>query len=207
MEQIVNEYYKNNAQKLHNVVDKVLYCLRFKDIDKEDFYSLANEVFVQTIQNYNESESFDGFLYSCLYKKFCTEMTKRNRQKRKNIISIISKDSDGNDIITEKIIPDDYLDRSITSNHHMKPVDVTLGETIPSKFDVESEVFGEKEDFYSSKMMLYLSRLSVLQKEVLDLITIGYTVNEIITKLHITEQQYNDCYNAIHSYRNTSVLI
>jgi hypothetical protein len=56
-------------------------------------------------------------------------------------------------------------------------------------------------------MARYLGRLSNLQKEVLRLISIGFTPCEIIEDLHINKQMYQDCYNAIHSYRNVEILL
>ena len=56
-------------------------------------------------------------------------------------------------------------------------------------------------------MQNYLDRLSTLQQEVLRLISIGFSPCEIIEELHINKKMYNDCYNAIHSYRNTVVLM
>ena len=53
---------------------------------------------------------------------------------------------------------------------------------------------------------MYLGRLSDLQKEVLRLISIGFMPNEILEELHINSKMYEDCYNAIHSYRNISLL-
>ncbi len=55
-------------------------------------------------------------------------------------------------------------------------------------------------------MLLYLSRLSGLQKEVLMLNIAGYLPGEIREELHISGKQYANCYAAIHSYRNVSVL-
>ena len=49
----------------------------------DDFYSLANEVFVDVMRRYDGAQSFDGFLYSCLLNKIKTEITRRNREKRK----------------------------------------------------------------------------------------------------------------------------
>ena len=68
MEQIINTYYANNAEKLHNLVDKILFKLRF-NVDNQDFYSLANEIFVDVLRRYDSKQSFDGFLYSCLVNK------------------------------------------------------------------------------------------------------------------------------------------
>ncbi len=83
MENILNDYYTNNARKLHSVVNKIL--IRFGGLsekDTDDFYSLANEVFLEAIKRYDGEKSFDGFLYSCLSNKIKTEMTRRNRYKR-----------------------------------------------------------------------------------------------------------------------------
>lgn len=183
MEPIVTSYFQNNAKKLNNMVDKILFKLHFVDIDKNDFYSLANEVFMYTVRDYEPSKSFDGFLYSCLYKKFCSEMTRRHREKRKADRMSISIDTP---VGEDKIL--------------------TLGDTIADDFNVEREVLEDNEEEYSSKMLLYLSRLSNLQKEVLKLNIAGYLPNEIREELHINEKEYADCYAAIHSYRNVSVL-
>lgn len=183
MEPIVVSYFQNNAKKLNNMVDKILFKLHFVDIDKNDFYSLANEVFMYAVRDYEPSKSFDGFLYSCLYKKFCSEMTRRHREKRKADRMSISIDTPVGE------------DKSLT-----------LGDMIADDFDVEKEVLEEDEEEYSSKMLLYLSRLSNLQKEFLKLNIAGYLPREIREELHISEKEYADCYAAIHSYRNVSVL-
>lgn len=202
IEQIVTSYYENEAKKLHKMVDKILQKLRFQDIEKTDFYSLANEIFVvEVLNNYDESQNFDGFLYSCLYKKFCSEMTKMRRNKRCAKIYIKIFDENGNETSKAKIIPDISIDAPLNDNE-----ECTIGDIIADKFDVYKEAFGEKEDNYSTKMIAYLNRLSFLQKEVLRLIIAGYTKGEIKEELHITEKQYCDNYAAIHSYRNVSVL-
>ena len=82
MEDIINSFYAGNAKKLRNMVDKILFKLKFVDVDNEDFYSLANEIFVDVLKRYDGKQDFNGFLYSCLTNKFKTEMTRRNRQKR-----------------------------------------------------------------------------------------------------------------------------
>ena len=185
MEAILNSYYANDAKKLHIMVDKILVRLKFYDVDNEDFYSLANEIFVDVIRRYDKSQDFNGFLYSCLTNKFKTEMTRRNRQKRqadKNSISIYTP----------------------IENDKGKS---TLGDIIADTNTIEKEFFEEKEEGYSKEMCKYLGRLSELQKEVLRLISIGFTPSEILEELHINQKIYEDCYNAIHSYRNTSVLL
>ncbi len=109
MEQILSAYYENNARKLRGTVDKIL--LKFgglSDKDRDDFYSLANEVFLDVMNRYDNSQPFDAFLYSCLSNRIKTEMTERNRQKRRAdryAISIDTPVNDGESTIGD-LIPD-----------------------------------------------------------------------------------------------------
>lgn len=183
MKAIVDSYYADDAKRLYNMVDEILLKLHFVNVDKNDFYSLANEVFMYVIRDYDSSQSFDGFLYSCLYKKFCTEMTRRNREKRKADRMLIS--------IDEPLGDEDGT---------------TIGDMIADKFSIEKEIFEKNEEGYSSRVSQYLSRLSDLQKEILRLNIAGYLPGEIREELHISKKQYIDCCAAIHSYRNVSVL-
>ena len=83
-ESMLEDYYSDNARKLHKVVDGIL--VRFgglSDKDMDDFYSLANEVFVDVMKRHDGERSFDGFLYACLTNKIMTEITRRNREKRR----------------------------------------------------------------------------------------------------------------------------
>ena len=201
MEPIVESYYANNAKELYNMVDKILLKLHFFDVDKNDFYSLANEIFMYTVRDYDSSKPFDNFLYSCLYKKFCTEMTNRTRDKRCTKTKLEEKNEKGEIIEKIVIIPDLSLYTPIGDEENS-----TVGDMIADGFTIEKELFEEREEGYSKKMLAYLNRLSTLQKEVLRLNMAGYLPNEIRKELHISEKQYADSYAAIHSYRNISVL-
>ena len=138
---------------------------------------------MEVMKRYDDTQSFDAFLYSCLLNKIRTEMTKRNREKRRaDRISISIDgplDDDGN---------------------------LTIEEMIAGHFTVESELFEKDEEGYSGRMILYLNRLSNLQREVLKLNAAGYHSGKIREKLHISKKQYAECFAAIHSYRNVSVL-
>ena len=182
MEKIILSYYENNAKKMRTMIDKILFRLKF-NVDNEDFYSLGNEVFLDVLNRYDGKQDFDGFLYSCLVRRFKTEMTRRNRYKRQADRMAIS------------------IDSSVGEDENM-----TLSDIIADKDTIEKIFFEENEDAYSAEMQRYLSRLSILQREVLRLISIGFNPNEILTELHINKKQYDDCYNAIHSYKNISLL-
>ena len=130
MEEILNEYYEDNARKLRQMVDKILG--RFgglSDKDKDDFYSLANEVFTDVMRRYDQSQPFASFLYSCLSNRIKTEMTGRNREKRTANRMSISIDAPAGE-----------------------EEDVTVGELIADSFSVEREAFDGKEEGYSRRM-------------------------------------------------------
>lgn len=183
MEKIILSYYEDNAKKMRTMIDKILFRLKF-NVDNEDFYSLGNEVFIDVLKRYDGKQDFDGFLYSCLVKKFKTEMTRRNRYKRQTDRMAIS------------------FDTPISEDESS-----TLSDMVADPNTVEKRLFEDETEAYSDEMQQYLSRLSILQREVLRLISIGFEPNEILTELHINKKQYEDCYNAIHSYRNISILM
>ena len=168
MEKIILSYYEDNAKKMRTMIDKILFRLKF-NVDNEDFYSLGNEVFLDVLNRYDGKQDFDGFLYSCLVRKFKTEMTRRNRYKRQADRMAIS------------------IDSPVGEDENM-----TLSDIIADKATVEKILFEENEDTYSAEMQRYLSRLSILQREVLRLISIGFNPNEILTELHINKKQYED---------------
>lgn len=183
MEEILKEYYANNAQKLHKTVDKILSNfggLSYKD--KDDFYSLANEVFVDVIKRYDNSLSFKTFLYSCLFNKIKTEMTRRNREKRtadRISISIDIPIGDSENSILLDIIADD--------------------------FDMDKEIFGENNES-SSKIDRYLERLSNRQRKIVILLADSYGAGEIQQRLHISAKEYSDAMTGIRAYENISLL-
>lgn len=188
MESTIKSYYDNNAKKLRSLVDKILFKLKFTDVDNEDFYSLANEIFVDVLSRYDGKQDFNGFLYSCLMNKFKTEMTRRNRKKRqadKMAISWETPIDEDSDMTVGNIITDTKADYS---------------------YDIDKTFFDDDGEKYTEKMLKYINRLSNLQKEVVKLIIAGYISEEIKNILHINEKQYLDCMMAIRSYRNVSVL-
>ena len=185
MEEILTEYYAQNARKLHRLVDRILWKLGgWQNRDPEDFYSLANEVFVDVMRRYDGSCPFEGFLYVCLQNRVKTELSRRGSRKRLADRTAVS------------------IDTPVRGEEEL-----TLGDLIADDMDIERIVFEEKEEGYSRRMQLYLAKLSLLQSQVLRLRTAGYLPDEIRRELGIDRRQYRDCEAAIHSYRNLSVLL
>lgn len=182
---MLDAYYADNAKKLHKTVDKIL-C-KFGGLsgkDSDDFYSLANEVFVDVMKRYDASQSFDGFLYSCLTNKIKSEITRRNREKRKADRMSISLDAmNDND--------EEY----------------NLLDFIPSDFDTFDEVVKSQEcGQYQDKVQMYILKLSNRQVSILNLLIDGYKPNEIRKILEISSMEYADDMKTMRSYENIKIL-
>lgn len=182
---ILNTYYADNARKLHKMVDSIL-CkfggLSSKDTD--DFYSLANEVFVDVLKRYDHKQSFDGFLYSCLLNKIKTEMTRRNREKRKGDRMCVSLD----------VVNDDEEKCSLL-------------DFMASDFDTLEEVIrrqGSRE--YQDKIQRYISKLSNRQVNILNFLMDGYKPAEIQQIFCISSMEYSDDLRIMRSYENIKIL-
>ena len=149
---ILDLYYADNAKKLHEVVDRIL--SKFGGLagkDTDDFYSLANEVFVDVMKRYDYEQSFDGFLYSCLSNRIMTEITWRNREKRKADRMAISFD---------------------VTRENEEECSLLI---IPSDFDTfEEAVKRQGRGQYQDKVQQYISRLSDRQVDILNLLIDGY---------------------------------
>jgi len=182
---ILDKYYANNAKKLHNVVDKILFKFGgLSDKDMDDFYSLANEVFVDVLKRYDGKQSFDGFLYTCLSNKIMSEITKRNREKRKADRKSISLDAT-------------YKDDE----------ECSLLDFIPSDFNTFEEASkGQESGQYQDKVNQYISKLSNLQVNILNLLIDSYKPNEIRQILKISPKEYTENLQIMRSYENVKVL-
>ena len=181
---LLEAYYADNAKKLHRTVDRIL--LKFGGLsekDRDDFYSLANEVFVDVMRRYDETQPFDGFLYSCLSNKIMTEITRRNREKRKADRMCISLDA---------------MNREEDG--------CTLLELLADDFDMEEEIF-DGINALSYRLEKYLQTLSRKQKEVLTLLSYCYKAAEIQRMLHITQKEYADALDSIRSYEKIKILL
>ncbi len=184
MEEILVMYYGNNARKLHGVVDKIL--LRFgglSDKDVDDFYSLANEVFVDVLRRYDGDQSFEGFLYSCLTNKIKTEFTRRNRYKRR----------------TDRLsVP---MDVPVGDGEHY-----TLADMIPSDINIEKEVLEENMDFMDERIQDYLRSLCKVQRRILEMKMQDIGTKDIKKQLNLTDKQYQSYMRQAVQYEHIRLL-
>ena len=186
MEDIVNSFYADNAKKLRNMVDKILFKLKFVDVDNEDFYSLANEIFVDVLKRYDGKQDFNGFLYSCLMNKFKTEMTRRNRQKRQ---------ADKMSLSLETPIGDEEDGGS------------TLGDMIASNINIEKEILGDDSDIImDEKIERYLKSLSKIQRKIIEMKMQNVEVQHIKEELGLTDSQYSSHMEEVVQYEHIRLL-
>ena len=205
----INLYFSDDAKKLHKMVDDILYKLGFYNANNDDFYSLSHEIFINTLKDYDKSKSFKGFLYSCLYKKFCTYMTRTNRDKRSNNIKVEKRDEHGNivkdnkgNIVMQKIkIADESIYTPIKEDS-----DITVADTIKSNFDMDIALSEITDCGYSDKMEIFLDSLSETPRKIAEMIMSGYPVDNIKDDLGLTDREYQECWKTISSYEKKRVL-
>lgn len=182
---ILNAYYADNAKKLHRVVDRILSKFGgFTYKDKDDFYSLANEVFADVMKRYDCEQSFEGFLYSCLSNKIMSEITRRNCEKRKA----------------------DRLSISFEATND-KGEDYSLLDCLASDFDTFEEASKCQENGqYQDRVQQYISKLSNQQVSILNLLIDGYKPFEIRRILEISKNEYINEMSIMRSYENVKIL-
>ena len=205
MEEILKAYYADEAKKLHNLVDKIVSKkfggTRGKDMDS--YYSSANEVMADIVKKHRYDPSkgkFEQFLRGSLAKAFIDDYKYDNRDKRRTKIEI--EEEENGKIQKKKVpVPDIYLDAPAGEK-----MDCTIGDMLPSGFDMEAALPEMAEGVYSETVGEFMDNLSGQQKQICSLIMEGYTPGEIQEKLGITGKEYRKSWDSITSYENKRLL-
>lgn len=185
---VLQPYCENDMQLLKKISRSIF--MRFNEplarMDYDDFFSIANMTLWQAYNAYdaNMGISFDGFLRSCLQKKFKSELTHRHRQKRVLNQLAVSLDAagDGED-------------------------ECSLLEFVPSDFGTfEEAVKRNGSQAVSEKVQQYISRLSDRQVNILNLLIDGYRANEIQEILGMSAREYTENLQIMRSYENVKIL-
>lgn len=187
----IDYYCSNGGRKLRQVVDLIIgrNFPWIPQMDYDDFYSIAGQLVWECENKYDPDAggTFQSFFMDCLSRKIKTRVTYMNRQKRK------VKDKYGNPIADISIYtPIDEEDGTL------------LIELIASNTNVEAEVLGESES--NENIKKYLSNLSKNQRKILYMKMDGFTAQQIQQMLHLTQKQYDDCFQGIRSFKNISLL-
>lgn len=185
---VLQPYCENDMQRLKKMSRAIFmkFSERLTESAYDDFYSIANETLWKAYNSYDPDMgiSFEGFLRSCLQKKFKTELTHRHRQKRilnqfATSLDAAIEDEDGKSLL----------------------------ELIPSDFDAFEEVTKRQgSGQYQDKVKQYISKLSNRQVNILNLLIDGYKPGEIRQILDISAKEYSDDMQIMRSYENVKIL-
>lgn len=185
---VLEPYCENDMRKLKRMSQSIF--MRFNEpltnADYDDFYSVANLVLWQAYNSYDPKMGvkFEGFLHSCLSKKFKTELEYRHRQKRVlNHFAVSLDAASEND--------EEYC----------------LLDCVASDFDTFEEVVRRQEkDQFQDKVQKYVSRLSKQQIRILNMLMDGYKASEIRKTLKISSTEYTENLRIMRSYENIKIL-
>lgn len=202
--QIANEYCGNNMRKLRKICDKILKARNIPKEHWESFYDRAVDIFLESINSYNDSKEckFNTYFYGNLRRRTGTWFRDNFRFKRCNL----ERDFSGNIIKDEKgnptIIPNVSIYMKVDPEE-----DCILEEIISSNYNLEREIMNKLYPT-TDRVELYKSKLSYSQQLVVDLMCAGYTENEILSELHISREEYKDkILDTMKLYENVKVLL
>lgn len=174
--EICEDYCGNDMRKVVQICYPILKKIGgIYESDYNDFYSIANNVVWIAAKNFDETQNdnFDVFLRGCIERKFKTEMTRRNRDRR---------------IPTKHI---DSLDRPLSDES-----DLSFGDTIKGSFDLNEELYELSEE---SRIDNYLNSLTETQKKIARLILNGYELHEIKKILGLSNDKFDRLLNKMRS--------
>lgn len=185
---LLQPYCENDMQLLKKISRSIF--MRFNEpltrADHDDFFSIANMTLWQAYNAYDPDNgvSFDGFLRTCLQKKFKTELTSRHRYKR---------------ILNQFAVSLD----AVNDNEE----ECSLLNLIPSDFDTFEEV-NKRQEYgrYHDKVQQYLAKLSNRQVNILNLLADGYKSSEVQQILKMSSTEYSDDLTIMKSYENIKIL-
>ena len=185
---VLEPYCENDMKRLKRISRSIF--MKFNEslsnADYDDFYSVANLVLWQAYNSYDPKMGvkFEGFLHSCLSKKFKTELEYRHRQKR-----VLNQFAVSLDAASEN--DEEYC----------------LMDCVASDFDTfEEAVRRQEKDQFQDKVQKYISRLSKQQIRILNMLMDGYKPNEIQQTLKISSKEYVKELHIMRSYENVKIL-
>ena len=187
MENVLQDLYKNNAKKLYLMVDRILASIGGNYYnDKDEFYAEASDVLADIVMNHRYDEkkgNFEGYLYGALRNAVLDIIKKQNTLKRKADKTAIS------------------LDAPISSEGAS-----TIGDFLCSDFDIMKELEEMKGVLWEENVEKYLTSLTKIQREILNLKMQGMTSEQIKSCLHLTNKQYEQNVQEIKCFEHVSKL-
>lgn len=144
--------------------------------------------------DYNDFESLAGIELTKAIKTFNPE--------KSNLFTYATN------VISKKAMTElrDCTQRDVRKTLYVSDSVDALDNSIVDNLTYDNNSFDFLEDELSEKMVKYLNRLSKLQREILYALADGYTTNEIVIELNISQKEVFNACEAIKAYRNVSIL-
>lgn len=195
LDNLCKEYFEGNGKKIYGIVDQIL-MKKFGNIflDRTEFYSLANEVFVNVVETWDRKRPFYPFLKTCLTNKILTLQTSMNKPGRKQSVEVEEREADGSVIVIRKFLDDISLSTVIGDEDDETYLEDIIGQE-------------QRSDYLSDDMLEYIGNLTELQRDILYRLADGDKGVDIQRELGISAKIYNSQLADIRSYKNTKILL
>ena len=197
---IINEYCKDDLKKLKQICYLVWGQKGIPTCYYDDLYDDAINVLSESVISFNPNENtqFKTYLISNIRKSYKDWYRDTHlRAKRSNLEldknGKIKKDESGNPIIISNI----SLDAPVEDG-------IDIKEKIASDFNIEHDL--EIKESCSENTIMYLNALSVKQKEIANLIMIGYEFPDIKEKLQLSDKQFYSHLKHMRCDKYSSIL-
>lgn len=203
---LLNKLYEDDT--IYRIVDSILNKYTWIT-DRDEYYSLANELlFTKILPTYNKSKG-DGFKFVkfSLERKFKTEFTAMNRDKRCNYL----RDCDGKKVM-EKIEKSDGTIEikavkipTLSLNTEDENGNLLL-DSFDDGTDLISDIIGDVTT-YTDAINEFISNLSKTQQKIAFLIMCGNDMEDIQEILQLSKNQIKQQFQRMNSFKNRQILI
>lgn len=197
---IINEYCKNDMKKLKQICYTVWGKKGLPTCYHDDLYDDAMNVLSESVMTFNQNgkASFKTYITNNIRMSYGQWYRDNFLRAKRNNLELdekgnIRKDENENPIIIPNISFDAPVDDGID-----------LREKIASSSNIEDDL--EIKDGFSENTIEYLSALSPIQKEIANLIMIGYEFSDIKEKLQLSDKQFDSHLKHMRSDKYSSIL-
>ena len=197
---IINEYCENDMKKLKQICYTVWGKKGLPTCYNDDLYDDAMNVLSESVMTFNQNgkASFKTYLTNNIRMSYGQWYRDNFLRAKRNNLELdekgnIRKDENENPIIIQNISFDAPVDDG-----------VNLCEKVASDFDIEDDL--EIKDGFSENTIEYLNALSPTQKEIANLIMLGYEFFNIKEKLKLSDKQFDSHLKHMRCDKYSSIL-
>ena len=197
---IINEYCENDMKKLKQICYTVWGNKGLPTCYYDDLYDDAMNVLSESVITFNQNgtASFKTYLTNNIRMSYGQWYRDNFLRAKRNNLELdekgnIKKDENENPII----IPNISFDAPVDDG-------VDLREKIASDFNIEHDL--EIKESCSENTITYLNALSTTQKEIANLIMVGYEFSDIKEKLQLSDKQFDSHLKYMRCDKYSSIL-